>query len=160
HDYWTKFGIFGVPPDGEVPDYLHPADSLSELATKLGVDELRLLRTVDRSNPEARRARDPESGGGDAPSDRSFGAFYPRCGRFSPDARLPGRPAAARARGGAPIGPVVCKDAGRAARKRAPARRRSRVVGPLARVVRPLLKGPKSSVLGPIDTPPYYALEV
>jgi hypothetical protein len=39
HNYWTKFGIFGVPPGGEVPDYLQRADSLSELASKIGVDE-------------------------------------------------------------------------------------------------------------------------
>ncbi len=77
HDYWRKFGIFGVPPGGEVPDYLHRADSLSELAAKIGVDEVGLLRTVDRFNPEARRARDPEFGRGDALFDRYFGAFHP-----------------------------------------------------------------------------------
>ena len=32
--------------------------------------------------------------------------------------------------------------------------------GPLARIIRPVPKSPKSSVLGPIDTAPYYALEV
>lgn len=160
HDYWTKFGIFGVPPGGEVPDYLHRADSLSELASKIGVDEVGLLRTVDRFNPEARRARDPEFGRGDALFDRYFGAFYPRLGRFSPDALLPGLTAKARARVAAAIGPVVSKLAGRAARKSDPERMRSLVVGPLARIIRPVLKSPKSSVLGPIDTPPYYALEV
>lgn len=160
HDYWRKFGIFGVPPGGEVPDYLHRADSLSELASKIGVDEVGLLRTVDRFNPEARRARDPEFGRGDALFDRYFGAFYPRLGRFSPDALLPGLTAKARARVAAAIGPVVSKLAGRAARKSDPERMRSLVVGPLARIIRPVLKSPKSSVLGPIDTPPYYALEV
>lgn len=160
HDYWRKFGIFGVPPGGEVPDYLHRADSLSELASKIGVDEMGLLRTVDRFNPEARRARDPEFGRGDALFDRYFGAFYPRLGRFSPDALLPGLTAKARARVAAAIGPVVSKLAGRAARKSDPERMRSLVVGPLARIIRPVLKSPKSSVLGPIDTPPYYALEV
>ncbi len=160
HDYWRKFGIFGVPPGGKVPDYLHRADSLSELASKIGVDEVGLLRTVDRFNPEARRARDPEFGRGDALFDRYFGAFYPRLGRFSPDALLPGLTAKARARVAAAIGPVVSKLAGRAARKSDPERMRSLVVGPLARIIRPVLKSPKSSVLGPIDTPPYYALEV
>lgn len=160
HNYWRKFGIFGVPPGGKVPDYLHRADSLSELASKIGVDEVGLLRTVDRFNPEARRARDPEFGRGDALFDRYFGAFYPRLGRFSPDALLPGLTAKARARVAAAIGPVVSKLAGRAARKSDPERMRSLVVGPLARIIRPVLKSPKSSVLGPIDTPPYYALEV
>ena len=31
-NYWDKFGIFGVTPGGEVPDYLHRADTLGELA--------------------------------------------------------------------------------------------------------------------------------
>ncbi|WP_347813579.1 FAD-binding protein [Actinomadura sp. 6K520] len=46
------------------------------------------------------------------------------------------------------------------AKKNDPERMRSIVVGPLAKIIRPVLKSPKSSVLGPIDTPPYYALEV
>jgi 3-oxosteroid 1-dehydrogenase len=48
---WDKFGIFGIPPGGEVPDYLQRADTLAELASKIGVDEVRLLRTVDRTSP-------------------------------------------------------------------------------------------------------------
>ena len=31
-NYWDKFGIFGITPGGDVPDYLHRADTLSELA--------------------------------------------------------------------------------------------------------------------------------
>ncbi|GAA1860275.1 FAD-dependent oxidoreductase [Actinomadura bangladeshensis] len=160
HDYWTKFGIFGVPPGGEVPDYLHRADSLSELASEIGIDEAGLLRTVDRFNPEARRARDPQFGRGDTLFDRYFGAFYPRLRGFSPDARFPAGTAKARAIVAAAIGPVVAKVAGRAARRNDPERMRSLVVGPLARIIRPVLKSPKSSVLGPVETAPYYALEV
>jgi predicted oxidoreductase len=33
-------------------------------------------------------------------------------------------------------------------------------VGPLARIIRPVLESPRSSVLGPVDSAPYYALEV
>ncbi|TDC64963.1 FAD-dependent oxidoreductase [Actinomadura sp. GC306] len=160
HNYWTKFGIFGVVPGGEAPDYLHRADTLSELASKIGVDELGLLRTVDRFNPEARHARDPEFGRGDTLFDRYFGAYYPRLGRLSPDARFPAATAKARTTIATAIGPVVSKLAGRVAKKNDPERMRSIVVGPLAKIIRPVLKSPKSSVLGPVDTPPYYALEV
>ncbi len=86
HNYWTKFGIFGVTPGAEVPDYLHRADTLSELANRIGVDEVGLLRTVDRFNPEAARARDPQFHRGETLFDRYFGAYYPRLGKNSPDA--------------------------------------------------------------------------
>ena len=150
----------GITPGGEVPDYLHRADTLSELAAKIGVDEVGLLRTVDRFNPEARRARDPQFNRGDTLFDRYFGAFYPRLGKNSPDARFPAATAKARMRIAAAIGPVVSKLAGRVAKKNDPERVRSIVVGPLAKIIRPVLKSPKSSVLGPVDTAPYYALKV
>ncbi|RYE38821.1 MAG: FAD-binding protein, partial [Hyphomicrobiales bacterium] len=78
----------------------------------------------------------------------------------SPDARFPAATAKARMRIAAAIGPIVSKLAGRVATKNDPERVRSLVVGPLAKIIRPVLKSPKSSVLGPIDTAPYYALEV
>src|SRR3954447_4388799 len=159
-NYWNKFGIFGIPPGGDVPDYLHRADTLAELAAEIGVDELGLLRTVDRFNPEAARARDPQFHRGDTMFDRYFGAFYPRLGTFSPDVRFPAATAKARMRIAAAIGPIVSKLAGRVAKKNDPERLRSLVVGPLARIIRPVLKSPKSSVLGPIDRAPYYALKV
>ena len=34
------------------------------------------------------------------------------------------------------------------------------VVGPLARIISPVLDSPRSSVLGPVDKAPFYALEV
>jgi len=37
---------------------------------------------------------------------------------------------------------------------------RSVVVGPLAKIIRPVLSSPRSSVLGPVDTAPFYALRV
>jgi hypothetical protein len=158
--YWDKFGIFGITPGGEVPDYLHRADTLAELAADIGVDADGLLRTVARFNPEARQARDPQFHRGETLFDRYFGAFYPRLGRLSPDARIPGATAKARQLIAKAIGPVVNRLAGRAARKDDPERMRSVVVGPLARIIRPVLDSPRSSVLGPVDTAPYYALEV
>jgi succinate dehydrogenase/fumarate reductase flavoprotein subunit len=159
-NYWTKFGIFGIPPGGEVPAYLEHANTLSELAAKIGVDEVGLLRTVDRFNPEARRARDPEFHRGETLFDRYFGAFYPRLGKYSPDALFPTATAKARTRVAAAVGPIVSKLAGRVAKKHDAELLRSRVVGPLAKIIRPVLKSPQSSVLGPVDTAPYYALKV
>ena len=159
-NYWEKFGIFGIPPGGEVPGYLHRADTLSDLAAEIGVDEVGLLRTVDRFNPGARRAQDPQFGRGDTLFDRYFGAFYPRLGRYSPDVLFPAATAKARMGVASAIGPMVRKLAGRTAKKNDPERLRSVVVGPLARIIRPVLKSPRSSVLGPVDTAPYYALKV
>jgi succinate dehydrogenase/fumarate reductase flavoprotein subunit len=158
--YWEKFGIFGITPGGEVPDYLHRADTLAELANTIGVDAQGLQRTVSRFNPDARRARDPEFLRGETLFDRYFGAYYPRLGRFSPDARFPAATAKARQRIAAAIGPVVNRLAGRAARRNDAEQLRRVVVGPLARIIRPVLNSPRSSVLGPVETAPYYALEV
>jgi 3-oxosteroid 1-dehydrogenase len=158
--YWDKFGIFGITPGGEVPEYLHRADTLADLAHQIGIDESGLLRTVDRFNPDARRARDTQFQRGETLFDRYFGAFYPRLGTYSPDARFPAATAKARQRVAAAIGPVVNRLAGRAARKNDPERLRSAVVGPLAKIIRPVLESPRSSVLGPVDTAPYYALKV
>ena len=159
-NYWEKFGIFGITPGGDVPAYLHRANTLAELAGQIGVDEAGLLRTVDRFNPDARRARDPQFQRGETLFDRYFGAFYPRMGRFSPDARIPAATAKARQRIAKAIGPVVNNLAGRAARKNDPEKLRSLVVGPLAKIIRPVLESPQSSVLGPVETAPYYALKV
>lgn len=158
--YWDRFGIFGVTPGGDVPDYLHRADTLVDLASSIGVDAERLQRTVQRFNPDARQARDSQFGRGETLFDRYFGAYYPRLGRYSPDARFPAATAKARQRIAAAIGPVVNKLAGRAARKNNAEQLRSVVVGPLARIIRPVLDSPRSSVLGPVETAPYYALEV
>lgn len=160
HNYWTKFGIFGIPPGGEVPEYIHRADTLAGLAAQIGVDEVGLLRTVDQFNPEARKGRDPWFGRGETLFDRYFGAYHPWLGKNSPDVRFPGATAKARAGIAAALGPVVTKAAEAAAKKNDPERLRSVIVGPLAKITRPILESPQSSVLGPIDTSPYYALKV
>jgi succinate dehydrogenase/fumarate reductase flavoprotein subunit len=160
HTYWSRFGIFGNVPGGDVPDYLHRADTLSELASQIGVDEDGLLRTVDQFNRGAKQGRDPQFHRGDTLFDRYFGAFYPRLGKNSPDARFPAATAKARQGVAAAIGPVVSKLAGRVARRDDPERVRSLVVRPLARIIRPVLNSSRSSVLGPVETAPYYALKV
>jgi len=160
HSYWRKFGIFGVAPGGEVPDYLYRADTLAQLASQIGVDPDGLRRTVERFNPDARRGRDSQFHRGDTLFDRYFGAYYPRLGKYSPDAMFPATTAKARGLVAAAIGPLVSKLAGRVARADDPERVRSLVVGPLAKIIRPVLKSPRSSVLGPVETAPFYALEV
>lgn len=77
-----------------------------------------------------------------------------------PDNRFPAATAKARTLLAEAIGPVVDKLAGRVARKNDPERLRSLVVGPLAKIIRPVLNSPKSSVLGTVDTAPFYALKV
>ena len=159
-NYWDKYGIFGITPGGPVPDYFTTADTLAELARKIGVDEEGLLRTVDRFNPAARRAEDPEFDRGGTLFDRYFGAYYPRMGRLSPDAVAPALTARARVAIGRAVGPVVDRLAGRAARKGDFESLRRAIVGPMGRVIRPVLDSPRSSVLGPIEKAPYYALKV
>lgn len=160
HNYWTKFGIFGVTPGGEVPEYLYRAKTLAELAAQIGVDEVGLLRTVDEFNPDASRGQDPKFNRGGTLFDRYFGAFYPRLGKASPDALFPAATARARTAIAKLIGPVANKAAAETAKKADFDRLRALVVGPLAAIMRPVLKSPRSSVLGPVDTAPFYALKV
>lgn len=159
-NYWEKYGIFGVTPGGPVPEYLHTADTLQELARQIGVDEVNLLRTVDRFNPEAARGRDPEYDRGGSLFDRYFGAFYPRLGKLSPDNVAPAFTAKARNVIAKAIGPVANKVAAKAAKDADFDKLRSVVVGPLAAIMRPVLKSPRSSVLGPVQQAPFYALKV
>lgn len=159
-NYWDKFGIFGVTPGGEVPEYLYRADTLSDLAAQIGVDDVALLRTVDRFNPAAARGHDPQFGRGDTLFDRYFGAFYPRLGKLSPDALFPGATAKARMAIAKLIGPVANRTAAKAAKDADFDKLRSLVVGPLATIMRPVLKSPRSSVLGPVNQAPFYALKV
>lgn len=158
--YWDKYGIFGVTPGGEVPAFIHRADTLAKLAAEIGVDETGLLRTVDEFNPEARAGRDPKFHRGETLFDRYFGAYYPRLGKNSPDARFPAVTAKARMLIGRTIGPIVNKLAASAAAKSDPEALRRAVVGPLARIIRPVLKSPRSSVLGPVEKAPFHAVKV
>jgi hypothetical protein len=160
HSYWTRFGIFGVPPGGEVPGYITRADTLEELARACGIDEAGLVKTVEQFNPKARIGRDPWFDRGGTLFERFFGDYQPRMGKNSPDARFPAATAKARLAVATAVGPVLGPLAARAARKRDPERLRSLVVPALAKIMRPSLESPPSSTLGPVDTPPYYAVKV
>lgn len=160
HNFWEKFGLFGVTPGGKVPDYVHQAASLSELAHQIDVDEQGLLRTVDEFNPEAAKGRDPWFNRGQALFDRYFGAFNPRLGDAAPDAQAPAATAKAREIIAKIIGPVASKGAGIVAARLNPATLRSMIVGPLTAIMRPVLKSPQSSTLGPLNKGPFYAVKV
>ncbi len=62
--------IAGVAEDGELPDWVSEAPSLSELAEKLGIDPEGLARTVARFNVYARELRDPDFHRGESSYDR------------------------------------------------------------------------------------------
>lgn len=159
-NFWEKFGLFGVTPGGDVPDYVHQADSLSELAEQIDVEPVGLLRTIDEFNPEAAQGRDPWFNRGQALFDRYFGAFNPRMGEAAPDAQAPAATAKARSTIAKLIGPIASKGAGFVAGRLNPDTLRSMIVGPLTKIMRPVLKSPQSSTLGPINKGPFYAVKV
>lgn len=160
HSYWTKFGIFGIPPGGEVPGYITQAETLGELARACGIDEAGLVRTVEEFNPKARIGRDPWFDRGGTLFERFFGDYQPRLGKNSPDARFPSATAKARLAVAKALGPVLGPLAAGTAKKHNPDRMRSLVVPVLAKIMRPSLQSPPSSTLGPVDTAPYYAVKV
>lgn len=158
--YRTHYGIFGTPPGASMPSYVTRAGTLEQLARACGIDEQGLVRTVEQFNPEARLGRDPWFGRGGTLFERFFGDFHPRLGKNSPDVRFPVEMAKARTATAKAIGPILGPFLARTARARKPERMRSQVVPVLAAIMRPSLKSPATSVLGPIDTPPYYAIKV
>ena len=62
--------IAGVKADGELPEWMVEAPSLSELAEKLGINEKGLARTVSRFNGYAEDLRDPDFNRGESSYDR------------------------------------------------------------------------------------------
>jgi 3-oxosteroid 1-dehydrogenase len=72
------FMLKSLMPDSKVPihwwdHYIYRADSLPELASKIGVDSQALCSTVERMNGYARTGIDPEFGRGSDDYDRFFG---------------------------------------------------------------------------------------
>ncbi|WP_314034871.1 FAD-dependent oxidoreductase [Dietzia sp. CH92] len=159
-NFWDKYGLFGAVPGGEVPEYIHQAGSLSALARKIGVDEVGLLKTVDEFNPEAAAGRDPWFGRGVALFDRYFGDYKPFLGRFSSGSLFPAATMKAQLSLASAIAPIVNRAAKKVAQRNDAEAVRKALVGPLARFMRPVLKSPRSSTLGPIEKGPFYAVEV
>ncbi|MGD1279267.1 FAD-dependent oxidoreductase [Mycobacterium seoulense] len=158
--YWRRYGFFDWPPGSEPPSFLVRAHSLDELARRCGIDADGLTRTVAAFNPLARQGRDPQFNRGGTTYERFFGDYHPRLGRLAPLSRFPSATAQVHRVAAAAAGPVVAPLAARVARRREPDRLRERAVPLLAKYLRAYLKSPASSVLGPIDSPPYYAVRV
>jgi 3-oxosteroid 1-dehydrogenase len=81
-----RFGVFGGPPGGAVPDWVTRAATLSDLAGKLGLPADRVSETVKRFNDNARAGTDPDFGRGDSAFDRFPGGRT--LGHGSPSATL------------------------------------------------------------------------
>jgi len=65
-----KGKIAGVGVDGQLPEWVTEAPSLSELADRMGIDAKGLARTVARFNVYARELRDPDFTRGESQYDR------------------------------------------------------------------------------------------
>jgi 3-oxosteroid 1-dehydrogenase len=65
-----RFGVFGGPPGGGVPDWVIRAGSLTELSGRLGLPADRLAETVKQFNDDARAGTDPGFGRGQSAFDR------------------------------------------------------------------------------------------
>lgn len=159
-NFWDKYGLFGSLPGGEVPEYIHQAGSLASLARKIDVDEVGLLRTVDEFNPEAAAGRDPWFGRGATLFDRYFGDYKPFLGRFSSGALFPAATMKAQFALATAVGPIVNRAAAKVAKANDAEAVRKAIVGPLAKIMKPVLKSPRTSTLGPIEKGPFYAVEV
>ena len=158
--YRQHYGFFGSPPGSELGSFVERAVTLPELARRCGIDEAGLVRTVEAFNPEARRGQDPWFDRGMTQYERFFGDHHPRLGPLSPDALFPAATAKARRAAARAAGPAAGPILARLALARDPEKMRARLVPLLAWTMRPCLGNPASSTLGPVDTPPYYAVKV
>lgn len=67
--FLDSYGGYGVPPGGPAPDWLDRADTLEELAERIGVPPGALRSTVDRWNELSDGGRDDDHGRGDSAYD-------------------------------------------------------------------------------------------
>ncbi|MGP7811972.1 FAD-dependent oxidoreductase [Glutamicibacter soli] len=71
--YLQRYGILDYRAGKPTPDYLVQADTLEELAVKIGVPAGNLAATVERFNQHAVRGEDPDFGRGSSAYDRYWG---------------------------------------------------------------------------------------
>jgi 3-oxosteroid 1-dehydrogenase len=69
-----RFGVFGGPPGGRVPDWVTRAETLAELAGQLGLPVDQVAETVKHFNDNARAGTDRGFGRGQSAFDRFPGA--------------------------------------------------------------------------------------
>lgn len=79
HQFVHQYGGFGIPAGGEMPDWVHRADTLTQLAERLDVPADYLANTVHRWNDAVVAGRDPDFGRGDSAYDGWCGdrSYYP-----------------------------------------------------------------------------------
>lgn len=158
--YHQRYGFLSTPPGGTYPSVVESAPTLGELARKCGIDPDGLVRTVEQFNPEAAKGRDPWFGRGTTTFERFFGDHNPFLGRLSMNAWAPAAAERARGRIAKLVGPIAGLVMGRIAKARKPEQMRRQLVRPLAMIMRPALRNPATGALGPVDTPPYFAVKV
>jgi predicted oxidoreductase len=73
HQYRKSYSVGTLTPDGPKPDWVQEADTLGELAQKVGIDEAGLLAQVSRFNEDAAKGVDPEFHRGETTYDRYRG---------------------------------------------------------------------------------------
>ncbi len=73
HQYATRSGLYRFRGEGPVPDWLAAADTLAELAARVGIDGIQLEETVARWNAQVADLDDPDFGRGRSVNDTHWG---------------------------------------------------------------------------------------
>lgn len=69
HNYREKYPLAGTTKDKPLPDWVIVADTLEQLAEKMGIDKVGLTATVTRFNQNAKKGNDPDFKRGDSSYD-------------------------------------------------------------------------------------------
>lgn len=106
----ARYSVVGAAPGKPLPETVHTADTLAELADRVGIDAKALDETTARFNAGARAGKDPEFGRGDSVYDRYTGdpgAAHPTLGTVEqpPFFAVPLHRGAIATKGGARTGP-------------------------------------------------------
>jgi 3-oxosteroid 1-dehydrogenase len=79
HEHKRRYDVAGCPPGDQAPDWMTTADTIEDLASKLGLDPEVVVATVTRFNEHAAKGQDPDFGRGESAYDT-----------FNGDQTLPG----------------------------------------------------------------------
>ncbi len=71
--YLSRYPLASVMPGDPVPDWIASAETVQDLAQKIGVDSVELEQTVTRFNAHAIKGHDPDFGRGESDYDRFYG---------------------------------------------------------------------------------------